>query len=72
MKMKLKIELDSAYGTAVMYEDVLFALKKIKKDIKKLNKNNEQYYNIASHSSFKSNKNDEIELKYELSECLED
>ena len=42
--MKLEIELDSAYITAVPY----------------------------ALSSFKSNKNDEIELKYELSECLED
>lgn len=71
MKVHLNITLDCP-GSIEMYEDLLIALKKVKKDIKKLDKNDKFYYNYSCNSGGYDINNKDIQLKYELFEELED
>ncbi len=54
-----------------MYDDLLSALKKIKKDIKKLAKEDQIYYHSHVSTNYKSIENKEIQLEYEIVEQLE-
>jgi hypothetical protein len=71
VKINLKIILDCPTGNIQMYEDLLSALKKIKKDIKKLAKEDRIYYHSHVSTNYQSIENKEIQLEYEIVEQLE-
>lgn len=71
MKVQLNIKLDCPTGSVQMYDDLLEALKKIKKDIKKLAKNDECYYSLHVSTHYKSIESKDIQLQYEIVEQLE-